>query len=429
MNRSSLIVLKFGGSSLATSKNVLSIAQEIATLRQRGKSVLVVVSAMGETTDELVALAESISRTPDPRELDMLLSTGERVSMALLSMALKDLGVPSISFTGSQAGILTDSAHTSARIVDLRPQRVREALVSGKVVVLAGFQGMDPVTKEITTLGRGGSDLTAVAMAAHFGAEGCHIRKDVAGVYTADPRVIKESHLIPLINWSSLLEMTYWGSPILHFRSVELAYKLKVPLHVTLAHPPETSRAEIQNQLAHGTTVSDTNLKYTMSGKKVEYETGEVISVNSHSLVRRVQVTAKSLGSAVEQLRTLLHQVGLPWPQILDMEGVDSHWIFHITAPQEALKTLGEVLKKRSDASPSVSMSDSYFATVTTTCHGSVASDFITTFCEKLETHKVHPIKVLVTPLSLTAIVGQNECIAATQALHELVTPKEAHGS
>src|SRR6185437_9167865 len=230
MSNQPIIVQKYGGVCLETPEKIRAVARSLADLHGRGHRVVAIVSAMGKTTDQLIQMAYQVSPTPNRRELDMLLSTGERVSMSLLSMALADLGVPAISFTGSQAGVLTDSSHSSARILDVRPIRVQEELQRGKVVVLAGFQGVDPVTKEITTLGRGGSDTTAVAMAASLKAECCEMIKEVDGVCTADPRIVVGSKPLRQLDFASLSEMCFWGAKILHFRSVELAQSRNVPL-------------------------------------------------------------------------------------------------------------------------------------------------------------------------------------------------------
>src|SRR5258708_1776997 len=191
-----VIVQKYGGACLETPAKIRAVARSLATLHGRGNRVVVIVSAMGKTTDELVRVAYQVSPQPNRRELDMLLTTGERISMSLMSMALSDLGVPAISFTGSQAGVMTDEAHSSARIVDVRPVRVREELDRGRIVVLAGFQGVNPVTREITTLGRGGSDTTAVPMAAGLKASCCEIIKEVDGVCSADPHIVANSKSI-----------------------------------------------------------------------------------------------------------------------------------------------------------------------------------------------------------------------------------------
>ena len=229
-----LIVQKYGGTSVADPERMRSVAENIAFTRRRGDQVVVVVSAMGKSTDNLIALANSVSKTQPGRELDMLLTTGERVSMALVTMALADLGVPAVSFTGSQVGIITDTAHGKAKILEVRGDRVREALAEGKVCVVAGFQGVS-TDKEITTLGRGGSDTTAVALAAALDADSCEIYTDVTGVFSADPRVVPQARKLAHINFDEMLEMAGAGSKVLALRSVEFARNHNVPLHVRSA--------------------------------------------------------------------------------------------------------------------------------------------------------------------------------------------------
>jgi len=230
MRNHPIIVQKYGGVCLETPAKIRAVARSLADLHGRGHRVVAIVSAMGKTTDQLIQMAYQVSPTPNRRELDMLLTTGERISMSLMSMALSDLGVPAISFTGSQAGVMTDDSHSSARILDVRPIRVHEELDRGRVVVLAGFQGVNPATREITTLGRGGSDTTAVAMAAALKAERCEIIKDVDGICSADPRIVPAAKPLRQVDFASLSEMCFWGAKILHFRSVELAQSQDVPL-------------------------------------------------------------------------------------------------------------------------------------------------------------------------------------------------------
>lgn len=216
-----LVVQKFGGATLSTPEKIRSVAEKIANLRKSGVSVVVVVSAMGQTTNQLIELANQVSKNPTLREMDMLMSVGERISMSLLSMALNDLGCEAISFTGSQAGILTDDDHISANIIDVKPIRVAPALAAGKAVVLAGFQGVSAKTKEITTLGRGGSDITAVAVAQALGAYRCEILKDVDSIFTADPNLVKNAQPIRNLSAQLLFEMTYWGAKVVNYRSSE----------------------------------------------------------------------------------------------------------------------------------------------------------------------------------------------------------------
>jgi aspartate kinase len=227
-----VLVQKYGGTSVDGPERILAVARRVAAARQAGHDVLVVVSAMGQATDDLLALAARVSQTPNRRELDMLLTAGERVSMSLLAMALHDLGVPSISFTGSQSGILTDGRHGAARITAVRPERIREALARGQVVIVAGFQGVNPESKEITTLGRGGSDTTAVALAATLDRAACEIYTDVPGVLTADPRLVPQARVIPALSYRACSTLAHLGGRVLHARCVDLAARERVPLSV-----------------------------------------------------------------------------------------------------------------------------------------------------------------------------------------------------
>jgi aspartate kinase len=228
----SLIVQKYGGSSVADAEGLRRVAKRIVETSNAGNEVVVVVSAMGDTTDELLDLAKEVVPIPSGRELDMLLSAGERISMALLAMAIKSLGVEARSYTGSQAGMLTDAQHGSARIVDVTPRRVREALDEGAVAIVAGFQGFNRVTGDITTLGRGGSDTTAVALAAALNADVCEIYTDVDGIFTSDPRVVPRARKIDRITSEEMLELAAAGAKVLYIRAVEYARRHGVTLHV-----------------------------------------------------------------------------------------------------------------------------------------------------------------------------------------------------
>ncbi|MEK9839035.1 MAG: aspartate kinase [Ilumatobacter sp.] len=226
-----LIVQKYGGTSVADPDRMRAVADHIAFTRSHGADVVVVVSAMGKSTDNLIKLANEVSDRKPGREMDMLLTTGERISMSLLCMALADRDIDAVSFTGSQVGIITDTAHGKAKILEVRGDRVRDALAEGKVCVVAGFQGVS-TAKEITTLGRGGSDTTAVAIAAALGADACEIYTDVTGVFSADPRIVPQAHKLTHINFDEMLEMAGAGSKVLALRSVEFARNHNVPLHV-----------------------------------------------------------------------------------------------------------------------------------------------------------------------------------------------------
>ena len=227
-----LIVAKFGGSSVADAAGILRVAKRIADTKRAGNEVVVVVSAMGDTTDDLIDLAKQVSPNPPGRELDMLLTAGERISMAVLAMAINDLGFEARSYTGSQAGLITDSTHGKARIVDVTPGRIQEALRENAIPIVAGFQGVSQATKDITTLGRGGSDLTAVALAAALYADVCEIYTDVDGIFSADPRLVPKARQVPRITYDEMMELAAAGAKVLHLRCVEYAKRFDLPIHV-----------------------------------------------------------------------------------------------------------------------------------------------------------------------------------------------------
>ncbi len=227
-----LVVQKYGGSSVADAERVKRVAERIVATKRAGNEVVVVVSAMGDTTDDLLDLAQQVSPLPPPRELDMLLTAGERISMALLAMAIANQGFEARSFTGSQAGVITDSVHGRARIIDVTPGRIQQAVSQGYIAIVAGFQGVSQDTKDITTLGRGGSDTTAVALAAALGAEACEIYTDVDGVFTADPRIVTNARRLDRVSYEEMLELAACGAKVLMLRCVEYARRYDVPVHV-----------------------------------------------------------------------------------------------------------------------------------------------------------------------------------------------------
>jgi aspartate kinase len=227
-----LVVQKYGGSSVGDAERIKRVAQRIVDARRAGDDVVVVVSAMGDTTDELLDLAQQVSPLPPPRELDMLLTAGERISMALLAMAIANQGFEVRSFTGSQAGVITDSTHGRARIIDVTPSRIADAIGAGRIAIVAGFQGVSQDTKDITTLGRGGSDTTAVALAAALGADVCEIYTDVDGVYSADPRLVSTARKLDRVSYEEMLELAASGAKVLMLRCVEYARRYGVPVHV-----------------------------------------------------------------------------------------------------------------------------------------------------------------------------------------------------
>jgi aspartate kinase len=266
-----LVVMKFGGSSVADAQRIKRAAQRIVDKREAGFSVVAVLSARGSTTDELIAMAEEVSAAPDPREMDMLLSSGERISCALCAIAINDLGHRAISLTGSQAGIVTDESHTKARIIDVRADRVREALDEDSIVLVAGFQGVSSTAKNVTTLGRGGSDTTAVAVAAELGAEVCEIYTDVAGVYSADPHLVPQARKLETVSFEEMLEMAASGAGVLQLRAVEYARNHGVRIHCrsSLVEEPGTVVLEegaMEQPLITAVTHSTEEAKVTLVG-------------------------------------------------------------------------------------------------------------------------------------------------------------------
>jgi aspartate kinase len=248
-----LIVQKFGGSSVADAEGMKRVAARIVATKKAGNQVVVVVSAMGDTTDELIELANAVTPIPQGRELDMLLTAGERISMAVLAMAINNLGFEALSFTGSQAGVITDSVHGKARIIDVTPGRIREAIDSGAIAIVAGFQGISQDTKDITTLGRGGSDTTAVALAAALDADVCEIYTDVDGVFSADPRVVPNARKLKTVTYEEMLELAAAGAKVLHLRCVEYARRYNLPIHVRSSFSPNEGTWVVENHPEGGT--------------------------------------------------------------------------------------------------------------------------------------------------------------------------------
>ncbi len=265
-----VIVQKYGGTSVGSAERIRNVARRIVATHNAGNAVVAVVSAMGKSTDELISLASEVSDADHPRELDMLLTAGERISMALCAMAIQDLGVPAMSLTGSQAGILTTSVHGQAEIVDIRGDRVREGLEAGKVVIVAGFQGFSPDSRDVTTLGRGGSDATAVALAANLQADLCEIYTDVDGVFTADPRLVPDAVKLDDVSFEEMLELAGAGAGVLMARSVEFGRRYQIPIHVrSTFHPGEgtwVKEKTMEEAIVRGVAHDVSEAKLTMHG-------------------------------------------------------------------------------------------------------------------------------------------------------------------
>ncbi|WP_372727552.1 aspartate kinase [Nocardioides sp.] len=270
-----IVVQKYGGSSVADATGIKRVAQKIVATRKAGHDVVVVVSAMGDTTDDLRDLAQQVTPLPPPRELDMLLTAGERISMALVAMAIAQLGHKAQSFTGSQAGVITDSSHGRAKIIDITPSRIEAAIADGAIAIVAGFQGVSQDTKDVTTLGRGASDTTAVALAAALGADVCEIYSDVDGVFTADPRIVPSARKLDRISTEEMLEMAASGAKILHLRCVEYARRYTMPIHVrssfsqkegTWILPASPEGTEMEQAIIAGVAHDRSEAKITVVG-------------------------------------------------------------------------------------------------------------------------------------------------------------------
>ena len=275
-----IVVMKFGGTSVAGAEEIKRAARRIVSAREAGHKVVAVLSARGKTTDELVAQAMEISDRPDSREMDMLLSTGERISCALCAMAIHDMGHNAISLTGSQAGIVTDSSHTRAKIIDVRADRIREALEDDRIVLVAGFQGVSTDSRDVTTLGRGGSDTTAVALAAALGAAVCEIYTDVSGVFSADPRIVPDARKLATTSYEEMLEMSASGAKVLQLRSVEYARNHGVRIHcrssfedgpgTLVVSEEESERESMEQPFVTAVTYSDAEARVTLTGVRDE---------------------------------------------------------------------------------------------------------------------------------------------------------------
>jgi aspartate kinase len=394
-----LRVMKFGGSSVASTEQIKAIAKKVAELKSAGENLIIVVSAMGKTTDQLTALAYEISPNPKRRELDMLISTGERVSMSLMAMALDDLNCASISLTGSQAGILTQGDFSNALISDLKPIRVDESLREGKVVVLAGFQGVNPITKEITTLGRGGSDTTAIALAAHYNAERCDILKDVDGIYSADPKLVARARMYKQLPIDVVLEMCYWGAKVLNYRSVELAQKNNVRVFIGRS-----------DHFATGTEIIGPNDSKELSMK---YEQYSLASVTSHKEIHHASLPCASLNIAMDDFSQLLKDHQLPMPQILAcaFENQSARWMY--TGDAALLLSIRNVLEKSSSFQIGKILSS-----VSMIFFGGVQNNTITKKTAELSQHSIPVEKLITSSISASFFVLPEHMEKTVQILH-----------
>lgn len=326
-----IIIQKYGGSSLTTPDRIKFIANKIKETKTPDTDIVVVVSAMGTKTNELINLAHNISDNPPQRELDMLLTAGERISMSLMAMALEDAGIPAISFTGSQSGIVTDTSHTHARIVEVKGFRLNDELKKGKVVVVAGFQGVSS-EKEVTTLGRGGSDTTAVALAVYLGADLCEIYTDVNGVYTADPRIVKDASFIHSCTYDEMMEMAFLGAKVLHYRSVEMASRFDIPIKVRSSFT-----------FNGGTFVS----------RKRSMEEVQIRSITQDRDIAKISILAIPEGKGfTSQLFSIIGEAGVSIKLVVQSRGVEKEQnISFVVSREDWQRTVEAVLNSVDDIS------------------------------------------------------------------------------
>ena len=392
-----LIVQKYGGATLADPERIKAVSARVAA-QAKESSLIVVVSAMGKTTNSLIDLAAQVSSHPQRREMDMLLTVGERISMSLVSMALNDLGCPAISFTGSQAGIFTDDSHVNAFIKDVKAFRVEDALKADKVVILAGFQGVSPATKEITTLGRGGSDTSAVAMAAAFNAERCEILKDVPAVFTADPNIVKSARPLQELSYDQLMEMTFWGAKVLHYRSVELAKLREVTLYIGPA----------SNKTSDGTLVK--------KGLNM-FESCKALSLNSHETVLEITSKEQNTAKALKSLQNLFNEKQIPFPQLLHCEISKNKTEILLTGPQEIMGAVKRELQAQQD----FTLYSTDFSTVTLTCTGATSPEIPQKVLERIDQAQIQAHKLIMSAMSVTVLVESSARKKAIETLHGLI--------
>ncbi len=393
--------MKFGGSSVADAERIHNVARRIAEVRDGGDDVVVVLSAMGKATDGLVALADEISSSPAPREMDMLLSTGERVSCALMAMVLHDLGHEAVSFTGSQAGIVTDTDHTKAKIIDINPERLRATLAGGHIALVAGFQGMS-TDRNVTTLGRGGSDTTAVALAAALGADVCEIYTDVTGVFTADPRIEPAARKLPLVSHEEMLEMAASGSKVLALRSVEVARNHGVPLHVRSSFALEEgtwiTKETPMMERAYVSAIAHRSDEAKISLLGVEDQPGVAATIFT------------ALADALINVDTILQNVG-----------VDGRADVSFTVPLTDLKKALEVMAEvRANLPYREIQSDDQIGKVTLVGEGMRSNPGIAaTMFRVLSTEGINIQMIDTSTIRITVVIARSEVERAVRALHE----------
>jgi len=408
-----IVVQKYGGSSVADAASIKRVANRIVATKKAGHDVVVVVSAMGDTTDELIDLANQVSPLPPGRELDMLLTAGERISMALLAMAIETLGQEARSFTGSQAGVITDDVHGKAKIIDVTPGRLQSAIDDGAIVIVAGFQGVSQTTKDITTLGRGGSDTTAVALAAALDADVCEIYTDVDGIFTADPRIVPTASRIPAISYEETLEMAANGAKILHLRCVEYARRNHMPIHV---------RSSFSDKTGTWVVAAEDVSKYTEEGKAMEHaiisgvahdrSEAKITVVGVPDKVGYAAAILRALGEARINIDMIVQNVSAAATALTDIS---------FTLPRDDGQTAMTALARLKDQIGFERLQyDDSVGKVSIVGAGMRSQPGITaTFFEALASAGVNIGMISTSEIRISVVVGENEVDAAVNAAHE----------
>jgi len=395
-----LVVQKFGGTSVADADRIKNVARRVVQRHRAGDQVVVVVSAMGDTTDELLALAREVTDRPHPRELDMLLTAGERISMALVAMAIESLGVPAMSLTGSQAGILTTSTHGQAEIVDIRGDRVREGLEAGKIVIVAGFQGVDPGSRDVTTLGRGGSDATAVALAAVLQADECEIFTDVDGIFTADPRVVPNAVKLPEVSFEEMLELAGAGAGVLMARSVEFGRRYDIPIHV---------RSSFHDGV--GTWVKEDIMEKAVI-RGIAHDTNEA-KITVHHVPDEPGVAAS--------LFEPLAEAGVNVDMIVQNVSIEGVTDISFTVPRDALDRAEEITRRIAEAVGAGGVDiDPDIAKVSLVGAGMKSESGIAAKMFRiLSDHQINIEMISTSPIRISCVVREADIVRAVRALHD----------
>ena len=404
-----IVVQKYAGSSVEDATGMKRVAQRIVGTKQAGHDVVVVVSARGDTTDELIDLAKEVSPTPPARELDMLLTAGERISMAVLAMAIGELGHNARSFTGSQAGVITDAEHGRAKIIDVTPGRVQEAVAAGDIAIVAGFQGVSQTTKDITTLGRGGSDTTAVALAVALGADVCEIYSDVDGIFTADPRIVATAQRIPRISYEETLEMAANGAKILHLRCVEYARRYDMPIHVRSSFSDRPGTWVV----AADDVLKDTTMEQAIiSGVAHDRSEAKITVVGVPDKIGEAAAILRALGEAQINIDMIVQNVSAAATALTDIS---------FTLPRADGQTAMTALARLKDQVGFERLQyDDSVGKVSIIGAGMRSSPGITaTFFEALASAGVNIEMISTSEIRISVVVAENQVDAAVNAAHE----------